>query len=120
MKLTREESGVNPRTLQIGGEGVKLASRVGQVAFVEFGNHDATTFDADFQAIKGGGRASKTVVGLIQAVQDARVGRIVEPVGAKMKVKSTERLGHLEEERVFLSVTIAIGREGGLSGTRLR
>ena len=115
MKFRGKKDGVNSGALQIGGEGVKFAASVGQVAFIQLVNDNAAAFNANFQAVKSIGSAAQAIVGLIEAVEHARVRGIVEPLGAEMKIESAECLGSLDEERVFRSGAIAIRRGSDLA-----
>ena len=87
MKFCGEKESVNAGALEIGGESMEFAASIGEVAVAEFGSDDAAAFDADLQALQFGSSAAKSVVSLIEAVENARMGRVVETRGAQEKLE---------------------------------
>lgn len=101
MKFHAKKEGMNAGALQIAGQRVELAARVGQVALVQLGHNDPATFDANFQAVQSDGGGAQSVVGLVEAIEHARVGRIIKPVSAQQQVKSAQRLRNLVKPGVL-------------------
>src|SRR6266852_5856220 len=102
MKFCGEVQSLNSAALQIGGESVKLAARVGEVAFIELGDDDAAALRADFQAVEIGGGALQRVISVVQAVNQARMRGIVQTLAAQEKIQVAKSLRDAGEASVVL------------------
>ncbi len=98
---------------------MEFSANVGQVPFVQLGNDDAAAFDANLEAVQGGGSAAKPVIRLIQTVEDAWMGKIVEATGAKKEIEGAQRLGNFDELGIVGRTALARGRVGGGAGPQL-
>src|SRR5277367_2428242 len=92
MKFCGEVQRLHSSALQIHREGVQFASDVGQVRVAYGGNNESAALRAHFQPAEFRGGTPKGIVGSIEIVDDARVSRIVEPVGAEKQVEVAQRL----------------------------
>jgi hypothetical protein len=120
MEFGTEENGVNAGALQIGGECVEFASGIRQMSLIQLGQDQPATFDAHFQTVQFVGDAAQSIVSLVETIEHARVGGIVETMGAEEQEKVAQSLGSQIEPGIFRGAALAMSQRSGRRGSVLR
>src|SRR5262245_37977196 len=100
MKLGREPQGLNASTLKVVGQSVEFAADIGEMSFADLGDDDSAAFGANLQAAEIGSRAAQGIVSSVQAFLKARVGGVVETMGAEQQQELAQRQYGIGQERV--------------------
>jgi hypothetical protein len=67
---------------------------------VQLLNNNAAALDAHLEPVQAKGGRAKTVVGLIEGIEDTRVRRVIETMGTEEKIEGTKALGGFGKTRI--------------------
>jgi hypothetical protein len=98
---------MNASALKVDGKGAEFPSRIGQVAFGQPRDYDTAALDANIQSVESDGGRAQTIVSLIEGVQNSRVGRVIEALGAEKKIKGPKGLSSGSEPGIVKSQAFA-------------
>src|ERR1700747_1235234 len=102
MEFGSESEIVDAHLLQILGEGVQIAARIGEWRLAELRSDKSATLDANFKTIHVGDGGAKRFVGTIEALQKARMLPVVEASGTKQQVEPAKSADNFYECRLGL------------------
>jgi hypothetical protein len=83
MEFGSESEIVDANLLQILGEGVQIAARIGEWRFAELRSDESATLDANLKTIYVGDDGAKGFVGAIEALQKAWMLPVVKASGTE-------------------------------------